>query len=577
MATQLEVPPTIEALMAARLDQLPGGDRAVLERGSVIGTQFGAGEVAHLSDEGSPASVRPALMALVRRDMLRPDADAVLPLGAEDEGFRFRHQLIRDGAYAAMSKAERARLHERYAGWLEELPAEQLRQLDEVVGYHLEQAYVLWTALGGEPGTPDTASRAASHLGAAGLRAGERSDFAAAANLLARAVTLLPPADPRRIAFLPQLAGALILRGRFDEAQATLNEAIEATNTGPGRAARVRALVERAVLARLNGATEAERKPDLEEALAIAQTTGDPAQLARVQMGLAMLAIDAGRLGEARREVELAVDAAQRSGDSNREGDARGLLGWVTWAATSPASDIDRVQTDNIAFAQEHGRLGMKADELRLQAVEEARRGRLPEARRLLAESVAIIEDLGDLLSRAGFSRDRSWVEFLAGDPAARERVLREGYEQLSAMGERGVLSTMAADLADALVDLGRLEEAEAMCTVAEEAGAQDDAVTQVGVRLVRGRLAAARSSMDEALASVAEALALADEGEYYDLRTLSRLVSAQVLLEAGRIDEARSHAEEVVDLARVRGDVVFEARARDLIERMAVGDSISH
>ena len=70
----------------------------------------------------------------------------------------------------------------------------------------------------------------------------------------------------------------------------------------------------------------------------------------------------------------------------------------------------------------------------------------------------------------------------------------------------------------------------------------------------------------------VAGALALADEGEYYELRTLSRLVFAfaQLLLDAGRLDEARVPAQEVIDLARVRGDVVFEGRATDLIERMA-------
>src|ERR1700674_2346701 len=196
----LEAPATIEALMAARLDQLPSHERAVLGRGSVVGKQFGAGEVAHLSEGSGPVAVRPALMAMVRRDLLRPDPDALLPMGAEDEGFAFRHQLIRDGTYAGLSKAERARLHERYARWLEELPADRLSQLDEVVGYHLEQAHRLWTELGAEPGAPDTAARAAAHLAAAGLRADERHDWAAAANLLARAATLLPAADPHRIA-----------------------------------------------------------------------------------------------------------------------------------------------------------------------------------------------------------------------------------------------------------------------------------------------------------------------------------------------------------------------------------------
>jgi class 3 adenylate cyclase/tetratricopeptide (TPR) repeat protein len=570
---ELDVPPTIEALMAARLDQLPADERVVLGRGSVVGRQFGAGEVAHLSDEPGTTSVRPALMAMVRRDLLRPDPDAMLPMG-EDEAYQFRHQLIRDGAYAGMSKAERARLHERYARWLEELPAERLRQLDEVVGYHLEQAHLLWRALGSELGMPDTGSRAAAHLGAAGLRAAERADIAAAANLLARAARLLSPTDPQRISFLPPLADALLGLGRFDEAQVAISETIEATAHGSDPTARITALLVRASLARLKGASSAEMTPDVDEALALADATGDLAQQSKVHRYLAGLATDVGRLGDGERELELALDAAQRSGDRESEAAARSMLGWVMLLGTSATADITRILEDNLAFARENGHRGMEAFALRTLALEIARRGRVPEARRLLADCLAILQDLGAQLLIATFSIERGHLELLAGDSAARERVLRDGYEELSAIGERGVLSTIAADLADALVDLGRIEEAEGICKIAEEAGAEDDVHTNVRTRLVRGRLAAARGAMDEALRSVASALALADEAEYYDLRALSRLVFAQLLLDAGRLEEARTRAEEVVDFVRVRGDVIFEATARDLLERTAIAES---
>jgi tetratricopeptide (TPR) repeat protein len=476
-----------------------------------------------------------------------------------------------------MSKAERARLHERYAGMLEELPAEQLRPLDEVVGYHLEQAHVLWTALGGEPDASDTASRAAAHLGAAGQRAYQRLDSAAAAKLLARAVTLLPPADPQRIPFLPRLARALIALGRFDEAAQAVSEAIDATTNGSDPAARVEALLARANLANFKGANAAEMKPDIEEALAIGQRTGDPAQLSAAHAALGFLASGTGRLGEGRRHGELALDAAQRSGDPRLEAGARSGLGFATLRGTDPAAEIDRILSEYLAFAREHGNRGAEAFALRAQAIEAARRGQVSEARRLLAECLSILEDLGAPLLMAGYSLDRGYLEFLAGDSAAREWLLREGYEQLSALGERGLLSTIAADLADALVDLGRLDEAEAMCAVAAEAGAEDDMATQVGVRLVRGRLAAARGTMDEALTFAASALTLADQGEFYDLRTLSRLVFAQLLLDNGRTGDARARAQEVVDLAQVRGDVIFEARARKLIERATAAESDSH
>jgi class 3 adenylate cyclase/tetratricopeptide (TPR) repeat protein len=574
---QLEVPPTIEALVAARLDQLPAGERAVLGRASVIGVQFGAAEVAWLTDETGADAVRPALMAMVRRDLLRPDPDGMLPMGADDEAFSFRHQLIRDGAYAGMSKAERARLHARYAGWLEELPAERLSQLDEIVGYHLEQAHVLWTVLGVEPGAPDTASRAAAHLAATGLRAYARADSAAAINLLMRAGTLLPRKDPERTAFLPQLAEALISLGRFEEADAAVSEAIETTADGSDPSTRVKALLARAELSDLKGASVAQRMPDLEEALAIAEATTDVAELGTIHLTLSGLAAEAGRLGEARRELEIALDAGRRSGDLDLEGAARGTLGWVTSAGTNPALDIHQMLAANLAFNREHNRRGGEAFALGVQAVEAARHGRIPQARRLMAGCLEILEDLGLRVRMASASWERGLIEFLAGDSSAREQVLREGYEQLSAMGERGVLSTVAADLADALVDLGRTDEAEAMCTVAEEAGAADDMATQVGVRLVRGRLAATGGDMDDALEFAADALALADQGEFYQLLTLSRLVSAQLLLDAGRAEEARARAEEVLDLAQVRGDVIFEARARDLVERAATPESHSH
>jgi predicted ATPase/class 3 adenylate cyclase len=565
---ELAVPDTIEALMAARLDQLPGDERSVLGRGSVIGKQFGAGEVAYLSDASGPAAVRAPLMAMVRRDLLRPDPDAMLPMGSADEAFSFRHQLIRDGAYAGMSKAERARLHERYARWLEELPADRLRQLDELVGYHLEQTHLLWTALGGEPGQPDTASRAASHLGAAGQRALERSDVAASANLFARAARLLPAGDPRRIAILPPLAHALTELGRFDEAQAAVDEAIEATKDGVDPSARVMALVQRAALARLKGASLPERLTDIQQALAMAKTTGDLTQRVAVQTSLARLATDAGRLGEARRVLEQAVDASEPSADQTQETEARSLLSMVMSWGTNSASDIDRILGENVTFAREHGRRKLEAQTLRAQALEAGRRGRFPEARRLFAECLGIIDDLGAAVLKAATSQERSQLEFLAGDPDARERVLREGFEQLSAMGERSLLSTVAADLADVLVDLGRIPEAEAMCEVAQETCTEDDVVTKVRLRLVRGRLAAERGSMDEALTLVASALALAEEGEYYDNRTLSQLLFARLLLDAERMDESRGQALELLELARGRGDVVLEGLAQDLIER---------
>ena len=178
------MPPTLKALLAARLDQLDEAERRVLERGSVEGEIFHRGGVQALAPEETQVTTR--LAALVRRQLVRPDRAQI----AGDDGYRFRHLLIRDAAYDALPKAVRADLHARFADWLDE-HGHSLVERDEIVGYHLEQAarYV------GELGQPDAdlAERAALRLAAAGRRASDRLDDRAALALLSRAVELLRP------------------------------------------------------------------------------------------------------------------------------------------------------------------------------------------------------------------------------------------------------------------------------------------------------------------------------------------------------------------------------------------------
>ena len=105
------VPPTIQLLLAARLDRLDAEERGVMERGSVEGKVFHAGAVTTLSPEAQRPTVRPRLLALARKELIRPDRAEF----AGEDAFRFRHLLIRDAAYQAMPKEQRADLHERFA------------------------------------------------------------------------------------------------------------------------------------------------------------------------------------------------------------------------------------------------------------------------------------------------------------------------------------------------------------------------------------------------------------------------------------------------------------------------------
>ena len=181
---EVEVPPTLKALLAARLDQLDEPERRVLERGSVEGEIFHRGAVQALAPEETQVTTR--LAALVRRQLVRPDRAQL----AGDDGYRFRHLLIRDAAYDALPKAVRADLHARFADWLDE-HGDALVERDEIVGYHLEQA----ARYRAELGRPDSAlaERAAVRLATAGRRANDRLDDRAALALLTRAVELLRP------------------------------------------------------------------------------------------------------------------------------------------------------------------------------------------------------------------------------------------------------------------------------------------------------------------------------------------------------------------------------------------------
>ena len=185
---EITVPPTIQALLAARLDQLDASERSVLERGAVEGRIFHRGAVQALAPEEPQVLAR--LTSLVRKELVRPDRAQL----AGEDAFRFRHLLIRDAAYEALPKAVRAELHERFANWLTG-HGRDLVELDEILGYHLEQATRYRQELG-SPATEhdrDLAARGAERLCAAGERALARRDLRAGANLLGRGLALLEP------------------------------------------------------------------------------------------------------------------------------------------------------------------------------------------------------------------------------------------------------------------------------------------------------------------------------------------------------------------------------------------------
>src|SRR3954454_22244932 len=222
------VPPTINALLTARLELLPRSERSTLAVASVVGRFFSAEAVAALAGEGASE----ALESLEHKDIIRAQR---VPF-TEGDAFRFRHILIRDAAYEGLAKAERAELHVRVAGWLEESAPQ--REVDELVGWHLERAIALRRDLG--IADDELAARAYASLVRAGRRALARSDIAAAAHLLARGLALPGPVDRDRIVVQLDLVASLADALRLARAQELVDAAVD----------RARELGEAALIAR---------------------------------------------------------------------------------------------------------------------------------------------------------------------------------------------------------------------------------------------------------------------------------------------------------------------------------------
>ena len=230
---ELRVPPTVQALIASRLDALSATERSVIEPASVVGYLFVENAVAALAPPDVATHVPTELTALVQKHLVQRIEDG-------DEGaHRFEHIMIRDTAYDGILKRARADLHARFVDWADTVNRDRAVEFEEILGYHLEQAWTYLSELGplDDHGVAIGAD-GSRRLASAGRRAFVRGDLTAAAALLGRAAALLPDDDPDRLRLLPEHGEALLMIGRFDEATAALNEAIDKRQLAPAGAAR---------------------------------------------------------------------------------------------------------------------------------------------------------------------------------------------------------------------------------------------------------------------------------------------------------------------------------------------------
>jgi class 3 adenylate cyclase/tetratricopeptide (TPR) repeat protein len=294
------VPPTIQLLLAARLDRLDAEERAVIERGAVEGKLFHVGAVTTLAGEALRPQVRPRLLALARKELIRPGRAEF----SGEDAFRFRHLLIRDAAYQAMPKEQRAELHERFAAWLEHAAGERLAEYEEILAYHLEQAYRYRAELGPpDEATIELGRTAATRLIVSADRARERGDLSSAQSLLTAATQVSYGSLRSRALF--ELASTHFQTNHFPESVEAAQQAIEAAKAAGERAVAARArLVLTEALGQIDPShTFAQTREDAAAALETLQRAGDDAGIVQGTLTLAALLFYQGRCEES---VELA-------------------------------------------------------------------------------------------------------------------------------------------------------------------------------------------------------------------------------------------------------------------------------
>ncbi|MEK6191614.1 MAG: adenylate/guanylate cyclase domain-containing protein [Chloroflexota bacterium] len=554
---EVVVPPTLQALLAARLDQLETGERSVLERGAIEGEIFHRGAVQALAPDDT--QVMPRLGALVRKELIRPDR----PQLAGEDGYRFRHLLIRDAAYEALAKGMRADLHARFAAWLEEHGAE-LVELDEILGYHLERACRYRAELG-LPDDPMLAAEARRRLTAGGQRAQLRSDFRAAVSLFERAAAFVPQAEID-LALETDLLDALFWAGRGVEALRRADFLAERAASTGDRVSELCARVKAGVL-RLNlepeGATE-NLTALLERALPVFEEAADDVALYTAYHALGWVAAMRARMDAGLEAFDRAAAHARRVG---RKDEYVGMRASVRLWGTTPVSELlPWLDENEPRETMDHRLRASRAWAL-------AMLGRVDEARAILAETRAQLSERGGGIELAMATGMESVnVELLAGDPAAAAELGRAGCSLFEELGDKSILSTAAGMLGQALYALDRLEEADAWASRAAELGASDDALTQALWRQVRAKVLACRGQHAEAERLGREAVAISEKTDQLDAQGDAYADLAEVLSLDGRSKEAAAALGQALGCYERKGNLVSTQRAQTRLAELVDG-----
>jgi DNA-binding SARP family transcriptional activator len=541
-----QTPPTIEALLASRLDRLGPRELAVLRRAAVVGRRFTRAELADLTPAAETQRTEHHLAELTARALVHP----------REHIFVFHHVLVRDVAYRGIPKADRAELHELAARGLDRRDG-----ADEIVGYHFEQAYRSLGDIGRQDErTRNLAVAGGERLGRAGIRAWKRADAPAAVSLLTRAVEL----DPAATEIACELGLALFVTGEADRALELLSRAASAPE--PRVAARAR--VEHAHVKSIY-------EPDLVDelleaaraALPVLEAAGDDRALGRTWLSVAhargAFFCQYDRAAEAARQ---AVAYYRRAGWSASV--ALNDLAFSLYFGPKPVTDaIAECESLLHEFDGDHA---SEANILVWLGGLEGMRGEFALGRAHVARAKQLFLELGLTTTASDdCARVHAFIETLAGDTAIAEEELRNSCKALETRRQLQVLATRAGELAQVLYANGRYDEAETWMRRGRELAGDDDLDAALALQPAEAMVLTIRGAAEEGEKRLRELLRTAPV-EALNQRAIALLALGEVLKFRGdetmRLESIRS----ALELFKQKGNLAAAERAQALLREPA-------
>ncbi|HEY7019361.1 MAG TPA: AAA family ATPase [Gaiellaceae bacterium] len=517
------IPDTLQALIAARIDRLAPEAKALLQRAAVIGRIFWEGALLRLSPELE--SLDAPLDDLRLREFVLDEERSSI---RGERAYKFKHVLIREVAYAGLSKSARAEHHARFAEWLKERAGEELL---EIRAFHLERATSLLTELDGSAPV-ELQREAAEALAEAGLRAFAREANRTARHHFVRSVELEPTLRRRYLAAraADRLSDLPAVSREMEEVLAAAIQEGDVWTQG-------RALVALAEAAVLREADVRAAEEMIENALQVLEPD-DLTGRFRALRARATIAWMRGDLAKEEKVMLEGLELARKAGRKDFESEASDELASVYLARLQ----LDRAAPlieQAILLAEESGSAETRGRALRFAGQLHLQRGELDDAEAALNAAHEHLAEAGAAWNLGRTLNFSAWTARGKGDIARAERLFRESIRILAPLEDRATLCETQRGLAELLLAQGRIDEAERFALAARETVGPHDVSSLATTTASLGLVRAAQGRDDEAEELLREANETISTTEHRHIQCNTLKALTQFLRDHGRDDEA--------------------------------------